>query len=157
LDTILGIKVKKDSQGYLLSQSHYVENVINKFKHLNIKEANTSLDSSIELVKNDGRAIAQIVYASAIESLIYVVQCTRPDVAFGVSKLSKFTSNPSSEHWKDIGRVLGYLKKIKNLGLHYTMFPTILEGYIDACWISSARENKSTSSWVSILGRGAVS
>ena len=88
-------------------------------------------------MKNDGRAIAQLEYASAIGSLMYATQCIRPDIAFAVSKLSRFTSNPSVDHWKAIGRVFGYLKKTKNLGLYYSKFPAILEGYTDASWISS--------------------
>lgn len=50
-------------------------------------------------------------YASVIESLMYTTYCTRPDVAYVISKLSKQTSNHSLEHWKAIIRVLGYLKK----------------------------------------------
>lgn len=75
---------------------------------------------------------------SVIESFMYVVQCTRSDIAFSVSKLSRFTSNSSSKYWKAIVRVLGYLKKPKNLGLQYTKFSIILEGYTNASWILSA-------------------
>ena len=115
VDTILGIKVKRNSGGYVLNQSHYIEKVLNKFSHLNIKEVNNPFDPSIKLVKNDGREIAQLEYASAIGSLMYATQCTRPDITFVVSKPSRFTSNPSVDHWKAIGRVFGYLKKTKLL------------------------------------------
>lgn len=154
MDTILGIKVTKNSGGFYLSQSHYIESVINKFKHLNIKDCSIPLDPSSKLMKNDGREIAQLEYASAIASLMYAVQCTRPDIAFAISKLSRFTSNPSNDHWKAIGRVLGYLKKTKNLGLQYTKFLAVLEGFTDASWISSTGESKSTSGWVFTLGGG---
>jgi hypothetical protein len=40
VNTILGIKVKKHSSGYALNQSHYIKKMLDKFKHLNIKEAN---------------------------------------------------------------------------------------------------------------------
>ena len=157
VDTILGIKVKKNSGGYALSQAHYIEKVINKFSHLKIKEANTPFDSSLKLEKNDGRAVAQLEYASAIGSLMYAAQCTRADISFAVGKLSRFTSNPSMDHWKAIGRVLGYLKRTKELSLQYSKFPEILEGYTDASWISSMGDNLSTSGWVFMLGGGAVS
>ena len=55
------------------------------------------------------------------------------------------------------GRVLGYLKKTIGLGLSFTNFPLVLEGYIDASWITSASDNKATSGWVFNLGGGAVS
>ena len=88
---------------------------------------------------------------------MYAMQCTRPDIAYAVSKLSRFTSNPSVEHQKAIGRVLGYLKATKDLGLFYSEFPAVLEGYTDASWISSAGDNKSTTGWVFTLGGAAVS
>ncbi|GKD59621.1 zinc finger, CCHC-type containing protein, partial [Tanacetum coccineum] len=66
VDTILGIKVKRHSGGYELNQCHYIDKIIDKFQHLNIKEANTPYESSCKLVENDGRAVAQIEYASAI-------------------------------------------------------------------------------------------
>jgi hypothetical protein len=37
VDTILGIKVKKFSEGYALCQSHYIEKIFLKFQHLEIK------------------------------------------------------------------------------------------------------------------------
>ena len=48
--------------------------------------------------KNDGRAMVQLEYASAIGSLMYDAQCTRADISFAISKLSRFTSNLSAEH-----------------------------------------------------------
>ena len=57
-DIILGIKVKRHSEGYALCQSHYIEKVLLKYKHLNVKEVNTPFDSNYKLVENTGRAIA---------------------------------------------------------------------------------------------------
>ena len=88
---------------------------------------------------------------------MYAMHCTRPDIAYVVCKLSRFTSSPSIEHWKAIARVLGYLKRTKNLGLFYNNFPAVLEGYTDASWITSANDNKSTFGWVFTLAGGAVS
>ena len=88
---------------------------------------------------------------------MYLMQCTRPDIVFAVSKLSRFTSNPSVEHWKAIGRVFGYLMKTKRLGLQYSKFPAVLEGYTDASWISNVGDSKSTTGWVFTLAGGAIS
>ncbi|KAL0451611.1 UNVERIFIED_CONTAM: Retrovirus-related Pol polyprotein from transposon TNT 1-94 [Sesamum latifolium] len=71
-------------------------------------------------------------------------------------KLSRFTNNPSIEHWKGIRRVFGYFKGTVNLGLFYNRFPAVLEGYSDASWITSIENNKSTSGWIFSLAGGAV-
>uniref|UniRef100_A0A2N9HGA4 Uncharacterized protein n=1 Tax=Fagus sylvatica TaxID=28930 RepID=A0A2N9HGA4_FAGSY len=150
-DTILGIKVKRHSEGYALCQNHYIEKVLLKYKHLNVKEVNTPFDSNYKLVENTGRAIAQLEFASAIGSMMYVMHCTRPDIAFAVNRLSRYNSNLSAEHWKAIARVLGYLKKTKDLGLYYSGYPSVLEGYSDANWVTSAGDNKSTLVGYSLL------
>ncbi|KAA0042920.1 pol polyprotein [Cucumis melo var. makuwa] len=78
-------------------------------------------------------------------------------LAYAISKLSRYTSNPGQDHWKAILRILRYLKHTKNYGLHYSCYPAVLEGYSDANWISSTKDSKSTSGYIFILGGGAVS
>jgi hypothetical protein len=44
-----------------------------------------------------------------------------------------------------------------NLGIKYTGFPSVLEGFSDANWISNSDQMKSTSGYVFTLVGGAVS
>ena len=88
---------------------------------------------------------------------MYVMDCTRPDIAYFVSKLSRYTSNLRVDHWKTIIKVLRYLRYTQNYGLHYTRYPAALEGYSDANWISDMKDTKSTSGYVFTLGGVAVS
>ena len=85
------------------------------------------------------------------------MSCTRPDLAFAISRLSRYTSNPSDEHWKSIKRLLQYLRCTHNYGLHYTRYPEVIEGYSDANWISDIKDSKSTSGFLFTLGGGAIS
>ena len=71
-------------------------------------------------MRNSGRAIAQLEYASAIANMMYVMHCMRPDIAFAMYRPSRYTSYPSIDHWKAIGRVLGYLTRTIDLGLFYS-------------------------------------
>ncbi|KAL9447408.1 hypothetical protein AB3S75_014970 [Citrus x aurantiifolia] len=88
---------------------------------------------------------------------MYLTNCTRPDLAYTVSKLSRYTSNPGTDHWKDIVRVLRYLRYTHNYKLHYTRYPEVLEGFSDANWISDVKDSKSTSGYVFTLAGAAVS
>ena len=88
---------------------------------------------------------------------MYVMNCTRPDIAYAVSKLSRYTSNPRSDHWKAIIRVLRYLKYTQNYGLHYSRYPAVLEGYYEANWILDTNDSQSTSGYLFTLGGAAVS
>ena len=88
---------------------------------------------------------------------MYIMNCIRLDIAYYVSKLSRYTSNPGEDHWKTLVRVLRYLKYTLNHGLHYTRYPTVLKLYSDANWISDTKDTKSTSAYVFTLGGTAVS
>ena len=103
------------------------------------------------------RGYSQVEYSKVIESLMYLMSCTRPNIAYTVSKLSRYTSNPSDDHWKAIIRVLRYLRYTRNYGLHYTRYPTVLEGYSDANWISDIKDSTPTNGYVFILVGAAVS
>ncbi|GKE81937.1 hypothetical protein Tco_1551937 [Tanacetum coccineum] len=43
---------------------------------------------------NNGQAVSQLEYSRVIGCLMYAMNCTRPDIAFVVGKLSRYTSNP---------------------------------------------------------------
>ena len=85
------------------------------------------------------------------------MHCTKPDIAFTMCKLSRFTSKPSTMHWKAIVRVLGFLKRTEDLGIFYRNFPAVLEGFTYASWVTSATGNKPTSGWIFTLGGAAIS
>jgi hypothetical protein len=131
--------------------------MLDKSKHLNIKEANTPFDSSMKLNDYYDKAVAQLEYVSAIGSLMYAMHCTKPGIAFAICKLSRYTSKPNTDHWKAIARVFGYLKRTIDLGLFYSDFPAVIEEYSDASWMTSSSDNKSTSGWIFSLGGGAIS
>ena len=96
---------------------------------------------NLHLSKNTGENKAQNEYASILGSLMYVMNCTRPDIACAVSKLSRFTVSPNENHWKAIKRLLGYLKHTQDYSLHYTEYPVVLEGYCDANWITGTKRH----------------
>ena len=110
-----------------MSQSHYIEKVIQKFNESNSSYFATPMDPNVSLVPSSGTPIAQLEYASLVGSLMYAMTSTRPDIAFAIGKLSRYTSNPSMMHWNALRRVLRYLKKTKDYGLTYTGDPSVLE------------------------------
>ena len=76
----------------------YSYKILDKFKHLNIKEANTPFDSSIKLNNYYDKTITQLEYVSSIKSFMYVMHCTILDIAFVIYKLSRYTSMLNKEH-----------------------------------------------------------
>ncbi|GJS42158.1 hypothetical protein Tco_0567201 [Tanacetum coccineum] len=87
----------------------------------------------------------------------FIAMKTRLDIAFAVGKLSRYTSNLGTQHWQAIQRVLKYLKKTIDYSLTYTCYPSVLEGYTVANWISNTEDNSSTSGWEFLFGGGGIS
>ena len=97
-DVILGIKITRHSEGIVLSQSHYAEKVLGRFKNYSSGIAKSPVDPQLHLTKNSGDAVSQLEYARVIGSLMYLTNCTRPDLAHAVNVLSRYTSNPGHTH-----------------------------------------------------------
>ncbi|GJZ46160.1 hypothetical protein Tco_0593756 [Tanacetum coccineum] len=106
---------------------------------------------------NTGKHVDQLEYSRTIGCLMYAMTSTRPDIAYVVGRLSRFTSNPSIQHWKAITRVFKYLRGTMNYGLSYVGYPSVLEAHSDASWINHVEDSSSTSRWVFLLGGGAIS
>ncbi|GJY16733.1 hypothetical protein Tco_0387155, partial [Tanacetum coccineum] len=98
-----------------------------QYNYFDCTPVSTPIDTSEKPMLNNGQAVSQLEYFRVICYLMYAMTCTRPDIAFAVGKLSKYTSNP------------------------------VLEGYTDARWISNIEDNSSTSGWVFLLGSDAIS
>nr|GEW78142.1 exocyst complex component EXO70B1-like [Tanacetum cinerariifolium] len=66
-----------------------------KIKH----EISTLMDTNEKLMSNSSQAVSQLEYSRVIGCLMYSITCTMPDIAFDVGKLSRYTSNPGTQHW----------------------------------------------------------
>jgi hypothetical protein len=60
--------------------------------------------------KNKGKGINQFKYSWIIESLMFIINCIKPEIVYSVSKLSKFTINLSMNHLREMKRALKYLR-----------------------------------------------
>jgi hypothetical protein len=99
--------ISRTYNGLILSQYHYVEKVLDNFFKDDNSIMKTSMEISVYLSKNKGEGIDQLEYCSIIRSLMYLMNYTS---AYLISKLNRFTSNPSMDHWKAIKKVLKYLR-----------------------------------------------
>ena len=79
---------------------------------------------------------------------MYLMHCTRSDIAYAISILSRYSSNHGVDYRIVIIRVLRYLRFTREHGLNFTRYLAVLEGYCDANWISDTKDSKSTSGCV---------
>lgn len=79
-------------------------------------------------------------YRWGVGLLNYLVQCTRPDLAFPCSYLSQFLNNPSKTHQNHFLHVLRYLQHSKNFGLTLgavSPHPSHIIAYADASYCTA--------------------
>ncbi|KAL0313738.1 UNVERIFIED_CONTAM: hypothetical protein Scaly_2905300 [Sesamum calycinum] len=60
-----------------------------------------------------------IPYASAVGSIKYVVQCTKPDIAYTLSMTRRYQACARETHWNAVKTILTYLKRTKDMFLIY--------------------------------------
>ncbi|GKD76672.1 zinc finger, CCHC-type containing protein [Tanacetum coccineum] len=156
-DVILSIKIKRENKGIVITQCHYIKKILKKFNRKDCSPVNTLMDPVEKLKPNTGKPVDQLEYSRAIGCLMYAMTSTRPDIAYAVGRLSRFTSNPSRQHWKAIIMVFKYLRGTKDYGLSYVGYPSVLEGYSDASWINHVEDSSFTNGRVFLLGGGAIS
>lgn len=123
--SIVGIQLKKTPLGYSINQRHMAPHILKTFNHEEAKIAATPLpitcsyttatDEEYEAFKK-----LNLPYRNGVCSLLYLAQCTRPDLSQAVGLLARFMDKPSIIHWKGFCHVLRYLKGTTNYGIEYT-------------------------------------
>jgi hypothetical protein len=64
-----------------------------------------------------------VPYVSEVDNLMYVMVCTRPDIAHVVGFLNRYISKPGKEHWTTVKMVFGYLHGTSSYGFFYQEKP----------------------------------
>ena len=163
---ILGMRIKRDtnSRTLLLSQDKYINKVLFRFNMQNAKVVSTPLGVHFRLSKEQSpkteeeRAyMAKVPYASAIGSLMYVMVCTRPDIAQAVGAVSRYMNNPGKLHWEAVKWILRYLRGTMSKALCFKGGDMVLTGYVDADLAGNVDIRRSTTGYVYTLGGIAVS
>ena len=86
----------------------------------------------------------QVPYLSAIGALMYLANCTQPNIAFLVNLLARYSSAPTRRHCNGIKHVLRYLHGTTDLGLFYPKGSNLqLIEYADAGYLSDPHKDRS--------------
>jgi hypothetical protein len=71
--------------------------------------------------------VDQLRYSQSIGSLMYLASATRSDIAYTISKLSRFVAKLGSEHYCTLERVMHYLVGTMSFGIYNSRDPQCLE------------------------------
>ncbi|CAL9015427.1 unnamed protein product [Prunus brigantina] len=164
---VLGIEISRNREkGTLgLSQKNYIEKVLQRFNMLGCGGTDMPISKGDKLsreqaprTEQEKAEMSDKPYASLVGSLMYAQVCTRPDIAFPISVLGRFQSNPGQAHWVAGKRVLRYLKRTMDYKLVFKRSDSLkLEGFANADFAGCKDDLRSTSGYVFTFAGAAVS
>ena len=118
----LGISIMRDreKETIFLSQTRYIQSMLSTFGLEDGKPNSLPIhQSTVRLLGENilDTPDEEYPYQELVGSLMYLVQTTRPDIAFAVGYLARYFRGYGEYHFKAAKALLRYLKHTKNLGL----------------------------------------
>ena len=108
---ILGMGISRDrpNRKFFLSQKEFAGKVIRHFGMEKAKIVSTPLATHFKLLatlspksEHEKKYMKNVPYSSAIGSLMYLMVCTRSDIAQVVSVVSRYLACPGRGHWEAV-------------------------------------------------------
>uniref|UniRef100_A0AAV1UBQ4 Polyprotein n=1 Tax=Peronospora matthiolae TaxID=2874970 RepID=A0AAV1UBQ4_9STRA len=160
---ILGVEIDHDHNcsKLMIRQTRYIDDVASRFNQEDAKAVINPCESGLKLSKKqspttdvDRAEMQSKPYRSLVGCLLYITTCTRPDVMYVITQLSRFLENPGQQHWKAAIRVLRYLKTTRDYGIIYdgSASEVTATAYTDADWGSNIDDRRSVSGIMVIIG-----
>ncbi|KAM1302124.1 hypothetical protein ACFX2H_013080 [Malus domestica] len=174
----LGFEIQHCSDGILVHQLNYTQKVLHCFNADKVKPLSTLMvDRSLDVKrdpfcpKEDDEEILEpkVPYLSAIGALLYLAQCTRPDISFAVNLLARFSNAPTRRHWTGMKDIFCYLKGTTDWGLLYpyesssdvapsaSRVNSRLVGYANSGYLFDPHKAHSQTGYVFTIGGIAIS
>jgi len=124
----------------------------------NAKPCTSPMASNCRLTSTDGTPFEDIrLYRNIVGSMQYLA-FKRPDIAFVVHKVSKFTHNPLDTHWLAVKRILRYLKHSISTALFITKTVNFtLQAFFDSDWAADRDDRRSVGAYCIYMGSNLIS
>ncbi|CAI7741712.1 unnamed protein product [Closterium sp. NIES-54] len=164
LRSYLGLQITRDraQRTITLTQSHMVQQVLQRFDFTYSSPQATPLSTSHSLsaLPSDESVLPSGPYPELVGCLMYLMTCTRPDLAYPLSILARYVAPGvhRPEHMAAAKRVLRYLCSTSGLGLVLGgRRPVVLTGHADASWADDQATQRSSQGYTFSLGSGSLS
>ncbi|CAI7840534.1 unnamed protein product [Closterium sp. NIES-53] len=148
----LGLQITRDRapRTITLTKSHMVQQVLQRFDFTYSSPQATSLSTrhSLSALPSDESVEPSGPYPELVGCLMYLMTCTRPDLAYPLSILARYVApgRHRPEHMAAAKRVLHYLCSTSGLGLVLGgRSPVVLTGHADASWVDDQATQRSSS------------
>lgn len=154
---MIGWKITRstDKTSLYISQPHLTQTYINMLRIQEAKPTKTPYPYGIQLQAKQPQEstldTAKYTYVRAVGILRYLVDSTRPDLAYIVGALARHTKTPTKRDWLAIKHIALYLLGTKYYGLPYTAGNNNLNAQSDADFARCSDTRPSTYAGVMYL------
>ena len=156
----LRMRIVRKGRSIHLDQRAYLEKVLERCGMTNARPTPTPLPAGYIPAPNKGQAKPELRsrFQTVIGSLLYLMLGTRPDLAFAVTKLAQFASNPSDDHLNRALYICRYLVGTKDYSLVYNGASQAgLIAGTDSDWASDPHSRRSQTGFFLKLANGIFS
>src|SRR5438034_76199 len=119
----LGLQISRNRsiQRLHICQSMYLNAVLRHFHMADCNGISIPMDPSNNLWAADSEATPcnLQLYQAIVESLMYSMIGTRPNLGYSISTLSQFNANPATAHHGAAKRALQYTQSTTDYGINY--------------------------------------
>ena len=142
---LLNVEISTEGKQVVLRQASYIDRLVRDYLPDGVPNSFTAdmAPCGKEIDKQVADALALTdppdptllkQYQSLVGALLYCATNSRPDVAYAVGMLCRAMGKPTPELLDSARRVLYYLHRHRDVGLHYEADARRLHGYTDSDW-----------------------
>jgi hypothetical protein len=166
IQTYLGCEIERDmSTGTTtLSQKHYTEDILRTYGFLGSLSLETMLPPHTRLSKDDCDSAPEhafhLCYRGIVGTLGYLVNMTRPDLAFAYSELIKYVQRPDKAHMAAAEHTLRYLRATFDKSLRFSRDCPIVDtpwGCVESDWAGDTDTHRSHTTYIIMMNGGPIS
>ncbi|CAI7795788.1 unnamed protein product [Closterium sp. NIES-54] len=164
LRSYLGLQITRDRarRTITLTQSHMVHQVFQcfGFQYSSPQPTPLSTGHSLSAPPSNESIEPSGPYPELVGCLMYLMTCTRPDLAYPLSLLAHYVApgRHRKVYWDAAKRVLRYLCSTSGMGLVLGgRGPFVLTGHSDASWVDDSATQQTSQGYTFSLGSGSVS
>ncbi|CAI7869631.1 unnamed protein product [Closterium sp. NIES-54] len=157
LRSYLGLQITRDRarRTITLTQSHMVHQVLQRFgfQFSSPQPTPLSTNHSLSAPPSDESVEPSGPYPELVGCLMYLMTCTRPDLAYPLSLLARYVApgRHRKVHSDAAKRVLRYLCSMSGMGLMLGgRGPVVLTGHANASWRKKERANEEEAADVAV-------
>ncbi|KAG8492453.1 hypothetical protein CXB51_009584 [Gossypium anomalum] len=160
-------QLDKNSDGSFVYLLLYVDDMLIATKDKKeIKKVKAQLSEEFEMkdlgptkkiLDDEIEYMSHVPHSSTVGSLMYAMVCSRPDLSYAVSAVSRSRVNPSKKHWKAVQWILRYLRGTTDVCLQFGRTEDRVIGYVDTDFARDLDRRRFLTGYIFTIGGCAIS